>query len=249
MPLPHSKRDFYHRWLYGKLDGMIAITEKLRREIVERVPIAPERVHRLYYGVPAAPPRDEAWIEDFLSLSEPGDFNIGVFSRFEFQKGQHTVVESLRKLRESGIPVKLYLGGNVADEKYFDALKATVREQRLEDAVAFKGFMKEPMRAMQAVDVYVLPSRAEAFGLVLAEAMRCGTAVIGTNAGGVPEIIEHGRTGFLYEWDDAEGLAQLLGSLFHDARLRSSVGQRGKASADDRFDERTHFDRLAELIA
>lgn len=249
MPLPNSKRDPYHRWVYSHVAGMIAITEKLKRDILEHIPIAPERVHRLYYGVPPPPPRDEAWNEKFLSLSKPGDFNLGVFSRFEFQKGQHTVVEALHWLREKGFPAKLYLGGGVADESYVERLRKSIGEKGLDAAVAFKGFMTEPMRAMQALDVYILPSRAEAFGLVLAEAMRCGTAVIGTNAGGVPEIIDHEQTGLLYPWDDAGELARLLARLFQDSSWRAALARRGKAKADDLFDEDKHFDRLAELIA
>jgi glycosyltransferase involved in cell wall biosynthesis len=249
MPLPSPKRDPYHRWVYGKVDGMIAISEKLRRDILEKIPILPERVHLLYYGVPAAPERDEAWCRSFLSISREHDFNVGVFSRFEQQKGQHTAVEALRLLRERGVPAKLYLAGNVADEQYLSTLRDRIRAARLDDAVAFKGFLKEPMHAMQAVDVYVLPSRAEAFGLVLAEAMRCGTAVIGTNAGGVPEIIEHGETGLLYAWDDAEELAQLLERAYREPEWRASLAARGKAKADDAFDERRHFDRLAEILS
>ncbi|MBY0434658.1 MAG: glycosyltransferase family 4 protein, partial [Cyclobacteriaceae bacterium] len=138
MPLPHRKFDWYHRWLYGKLDGMIAITEKLKQDILEKIPISPGRVHRLYYGVAAPPILDEQWTKDFLSISQPGDFNLGVFSRFEFQKGQHTVIESLKMLRDRGIPAKLYLAGNVAEKEYVEFIKKKITEYALDEVVSFK---------------------------------------------------------------------------------------------------------------
>ncbi len=101
---------------------------------------------------------------------------------------------------------------------------------------------------MSAFDVVVLATKQETFGLVLIEAMRNGVAVIGTNAGGVPEIIDDGKTGLLIEPDDAAGLEQCLLRLIQDAQLRESLAKVGKQKADQMFSQEQHYNRLCELM-
>src|SRR6185436_7799378 len=80
MPMAQSKRDPYHAWIYKKIDLYITITERLRQDAIRYIPLPPSRIQRLYYGVSAPQARSER-DPDFLSISQPGDFNIGVFSR------------------------------------------------------------------------------------------------------------------------------------------------------------------------
>lgn len=249
MPLPHFKRDPYHRWLYGRLTGMITITEKLKQDVLKKIPVDAHRVQRLYYGVPAPSPITEKDRLDFLSISSSSDFNIGVFSRMEHQKGQHLVIEALHLLTAKGVFPKLYLAGNTSNEAYVKSLKEKVATYGLEKQVTFKGFLKEPQKAMQCLDVYLLPSRSEAFGLVLAEAMRCGVAVMGVHAGGVPEIIEHEQTGMLFEWDNPDQLAGQLEWLMMHPDIRKKMAAQGKAKADREYDENIHFDKLLSILS
>src|SRR6266850_960956 len=169
MPLTHRKKDPYHRWLYTKIDLFITITELLKRDALDKLPIPADRIQRLYYGVPSPPPKSEAFLIQFLSHSQPGDFNIGVFSRLEFQKGQHMVIEALKKLVEKEIPAKLYIVGDVMSTEYSESLIRQVKTLGLDERVAFKGFLPQPALAMAGMDVIILPSRNEAFGLVLIE--------------------------------------------------------------------------------
>jgi len=249
MPLPHFKHDPYHRWLYSHLTGMITITEKLKQDVLKKIPIDADRVQRLYYGVPAPVPITAAERRDFLSISSPTDFNIGVFSRLEHQKGQHVVLEALHQLAKKGISPKLYFAGNTTDEGYAQNLKQKVIDYALEKQVTFKGFLKEPQKAMQCLDVYILPSRSEAFGLVLAEAMRCGVTVIGVRAGGVPEIIKHEQTGLLFEWDNPEQLAEQIEFLMLHPDIRKRLSITGKTKADQEYDENIHFDKLLTILS
>ena len=78
--------------------------------------------------------------------------------------------------------------------------------------------------------------------------MRNGVAVIGTNAGGVPEIIDHNKTGLLFEPEDAAGLEQALLRLLQDPQLRNSLAQTGKQKADQQFTQELHYDRLIKLM-
>lgn len=248
MPLPHFKHDPYHRWLYGQFSGIITITEKLKQDVIEKIPIKPELVQRLYYGVPAPTPVTQQERIDFLSISSNTDINIGVFSRLEFQKGQHLVLEALQILAAKGHHPKLYIAGNVSEKDYEKDLKQRIVTYQLEKQVVFKGFLKEPQKAMQCLDIYILPSRHEAFGLVLAEAMRCGVVVMGVNAGGVPEIIDHEQTGLLFDWDNPTQLAEQIEFLIKNPEERKKLALRGKEKADRDFEESIHFDKLGKIL-
>ena len=249
MPLTHKKKDPYHRWLYTKIDLFITITELLKRDALEKLPLPSDRVLRLYYGVPAPPSKDEVFLKQFLTISQPGDFTIGVFSRLEYQKGQHLVIDALKKLVGKEIPARLYIVGDVMSAEYNESLLSQVKSLGLTDRVVFKGFLPQPALAMMGMDVLVLPSRNEAFGLVLAEAMRCGIAVMGVNAGGVPEIIDDKQTGLLFEWGNTDQLAGHLEHLFREPAFKNQLARRGKEKADREFNREAHFQQLENLFS
>ncbi len=248
MPLAHRKKDPYHRWIYSAIDLLITITDELKKDALEKLPVPPERILRLYYGVAAPPPKNEEFITAFLTISHQGDFNIGVFSRLEFQKGQHLVIEAVKKLWDKNIPAKLYIVGDVMYKDYKESLHAQVSALDLHDHVVFKGFLTQPKLAMMGMDVLVLPSRNEAFGLVVIEAMRCGVAVMGVNAGGVPEIIDHNQTGLLFEWDNTDQLTSQLEYLYTHPEAKRELALHGKEKADKEFDSDLHFNELEKLF-
>jgi len=87
-----------------------------------------------------------------------------------------------------------------------------------------------------ASDVFVIPSVVEAFGLVTVEAMACGKPVVGTNVGGIPEIIVDGANGLLVEPKNPEKLAKNIVLLLENHELRKKMGQRGRKIAEEDFD-------------
>jgi len=93
----------------------------------------------------------------------------------------------------------------------------------------------------------VLPSVAEGFGLVLVEAQLAGLAVVGADAGGQREIIEHGRTGILVKPDDPTALAEAIASLYDDEGNALRMAKQGQRTAKQRFLARPTAARLADL--
>jgi len=88
---------------------------------------------------------------------------------------------------------------------------------------------------LQAADLYVHPAREEAFGLVLAEAMACGTPVVATRVGGVPEVVEDGLCGLLVEAADPAAMARAIETMLTDHRRRSDMALAAAAVARERF--------------
>lgn len=138
----------------------------------------------------------------------------------------------------------------------FIALGQEGPEERIGPAaIRFVPYQAEPTavaRYYQAADVYVHAARADTFPNTVLEALACGTPVVATAVGGIPEQVDDGRTGFLVPVGDAPALAQRLTQLLSDAELRAQVGGEAARAARERFDlERqadAYLDWYRELV-
>jgi glycosyltransferase involved in cell wall biosynthesis len=101
-------------------------------------------------------------------------------------------------------------------------------------------------RHYQQADLFVLPSRRESFGLVLAEAMACGLAVVATTAGAIPEVVEDGTTGLLVRPDEAQALAEAVISLLEDPEARRAMGIEGRRRVEKDFTWEEVVTRIVE---
>lgn len=252
MKLTRAKRDFYHRFLYARLDAMLTITEELaacaRKFLGEEMT---PRVHTLYYGVKVleSPLPAETRARLRRSWGVPDDaVLVGLFARMEAFKGQHLLLDALRQAREDGLRLHALIVGHAMNDEYPLQLKAQVAEHGLQERVRFEGFTDDVQSWMQACDVVALTTIEETFGLVLAEAMRAGVAVIGSDRGGVPEIIRDNENGLLFRSGDADDLYRQLARYASEDGLRAHLAATGKIDADRRFDERKHFAALRRYL-
>jgi glycosyltransferase involved in cell wall biosynthesis len=116
----------------------------------------------------------------------------------------------------------------------------------IRDYVRFLGFIEHdemPQHYAQA-DLFVLPSRRESFGLVLAEAMACGLPVVATTAGAIPEVVEDGVTGVLVPPDDPRALAKAINSLLSDPERMNAMDINGRKRVEEHFT----WDKVAERV-
>ena len=100
---------------------------------------------------------------------------------------------------------------------------------------------------LQAADIAVVPSHVEPLGNATLEAMSHSLPVIGSNVGGIPEMIEHNQTGLLVEARQVGDLARAIATLIDDAPLRSSLGLAGRARCEQLFSLNVHIDNLLTL--
>lgn len=143
------------------------------------------------------------------------------------------------------------LGGRAysADATYATQLWMRGLWLRSLGALAYTGFTPEVGRFLSALDVFVLPSDCEPFGLVLIEAMARGVAVVATDAGGVPEIVEHGRTGLLVPPRDPAALADAIAHLLDHPQERRAMAEAGRTAVRQRFDQGRMLDEYQTLYA
>jgi len=139
-------------------------------------------------------------------------------------KGLDILLRACAELKERGCPFVLHIIGDGPMRKELEAL---AQELNLYDDIIFYGYMLHPEEFMPFFDVFVLPSRAEAFGSVFAEAALCWLALVGTNVGGIGEQIEDGVNGLLVEPENHLALAEALEKVVSDPIYRHNLARAG----------------------
>lgn len=144
------------------------------------------------------------------------------------RKGLLELLNAFEQIYSATPGMHLVIAGKVVfvhEEKYFGSLLRAVAEPGLADRVHFTGEVRDVSGLLRAADLMVLNSREEPFGLVLVEAMSSGTAVLATRVGGIPEIVEDSKNGWLIEKSDTPGLARKLFELSQNRGLLKKVAQ------------------------
>jgi glycosyltransferase involved in cell wall biosynthesis len=228
----------------------LTITENLKNQALRFLPLNQEQIRVLYYGVPKQNQTNITVCNQYFNeIGFDGEiFTVGLFGRIEYAKGQHVLIDATLKLINEGERIQSAIIGHIMDQSYYKKLKKKVNDSGCDNAIRFAGFHPNPTSIMGCFDVIVLATEVETFGLVLPEAMRAGTAVIGTNAGGVPEIIQDGKTGFLFEPGNAGELAQCLKKFIKSPELHKKLAMNGKIFADENFSEEKHFAELNHYL-
>ncbi|GLY09778.1 N-acetyl-alpha-D-glucosaminyl L-malate synthase BshA [Pseudobacillus badius] len=153
-------------------------------------------------------------------------------SNFRSVKRVPDVVRVFKRVREK-MPAKLLL---VGDGPEMTIVCKLVSELQLEGSVLFLGKQDNLEELYALSDLLLLLSEKESFGLVLLEAMACGVPCIGTNVGGIPEVIEHGRNGFISELGDIESMTAQALQLLTDEEFYQKASEQALKTVQTRFD-------------
>ena len=163
--------------------------------------------------------------ERLFALAEteltPDAFIVGTIAELHKSKGLQYAIEAFAKLAQKNQNMRYFVLGS-GDEK--ERLDALVRHYGLQERVFLLGFVEDAARFLMAFDVFILSSTTEALGLVLLEAGHAGLPVVASNIGGIPEIIEDGKTGILVQPRDSRGLADAIKKIFDSHTMRMSLG-------------------------
>ncbi|WP_274650243.1 glycosyltransferase family 4 protein [Paenibacillus humicola] len=143
-------------------------------------------------------------------------------------KGMDVLLRACAGLKERGYSFMLHI---IGDGPIRTELEQLAVELQLYDDIIFYGYMLHPEEFMPFFDVFVLPSRAEAFGSVFAEAALCWLALIGTNVGGIAEQIDDGVNGLLVPPDDPDALCAALEKVIADPDYRYNMARAAWAKA------------------
>ena len=207
----------------------MACSEYIRDRLIERG-VAPERVVAVPNGVEKV--SDER-LPDGSTDEEPP--TIGIVGQIGEWKGHDDLLDAVRRLAEQDVSVRCVVVGT-GDDEYVQSLRQRVRAYGLEEVVEFRGYVHDTDAIYADLDACVVPSRVEeAFGLVAAEAGMREIPVVVARRGGLPEIVEDGKTGFVVEGEAPRQLADRLERLSENPSLCREMGRQGRRHILQRY--------------
>jgi len=231
-----------HQWISKGAGQIIAISEATRRGIEERGE-ASGNVTTAPNGIPAPDPAKltpaaEVRATFGVRADEP---LIVCAARLQEEKDVKSLIAAMPAVLKASPKARCIVAG---EGSLRAELTAQIAALGIEDSVQLAGFCGDAISLMNAADVFVLPSLAEPFGLVLIEAMSLGKPVIATKAGGPVEIVEDGVTGLLVSPADPAALGGAISRLLVDETARLEMGRRGL----ERFKEKFTVERMTGEI-
>lgn len=181
----------------------------------------------------------------------PNEVIVGFMGRISAVKGLKTTLEALAKL--SSEPWQFVI---VGDGEYTHSLMEHARRLNIDDRVKVVGYVahtKAP-RYLSVFDILLLPSETqpnwkEQFGRVLIEAMACGTAVIGSDSGEIPNVIRRTRGGLVFPEKDSTELARQIQTLIQDSSYRNSLASKGRSNVLSDYTDKVLALRFVRAIS
>lgn len=248
MGAKRPKKDLLHRWIYGKVDRVLSISDETLIRNRAALPLPAERIQRLWLGTELAHCEEApALIRHELGI--PDGPLIGMVGRFSRGKGQRELLDAFALLRTKFTDLQLLLvGGKLAaegaDEAFVAELEREIARRQLGAVVHLPGFRRDTARMLQAMDVVTIPSHNEAFGLTVIEAMAAGKPIVGAPTGAIPEVL--GGAGLLAESLLPEAFSLQIKLLLEDNKLREHSGTQARIRAEQEFGMSQHLDKLCQ---
>jgi glycosyltransferase involved in cell wall biosynthesis len=214
------RNPWVHRLKYKwACEGVIAVSEAVRSGLIQSgVPGGKIQVIHTGIEIPPAAPQTRSR----FGLSET-DFVIGHLGAFTKEKGQDVAVAAAVLLRESMPHARVLLAG--------DGMLLNDMRRRAPANVTFPGFIADHAAFFGALNVFIMPSRSEAWGMAALEAMAHGVPVIASDVGGLPEIVQPGNGGWLVPAGDPAALARAITESASSADRLHEQGKKARRRA------------------
>jgi len=213
-------------WVLQQLsEGIIVTSEQNKQHVVAAAGLDPRKVRVIHAGLD---------VEGFAAGLQPrarGDrFVIGSVGRLSAEKGHVFLVRALRHMKHIDCVCLIVGDGPLRHE-----LERVAIQEGVADRVRFLGFQEDVAGMMSQMDVVVMPSLDEAFGIAVLEAFALKKLVIASDVGGLPELVRHGETGFLVPARDSVALAAAINYAFTHRSECERMGRNGYELAANTF--------------
>ena len=246
MPYPFKNRIgsfLYSKILYTRL---VTVSNSVRETLL-KCGVPGDKVQVIHHGTNveafAKITEDRRAVRAALGIPEDS-VAVGIVGRIAPEKGHAVLLEALQKVHER-YPVHLVIVGNGPDEELIRDRAALLG---LSGQVLFTGFRDDVNNVINALDVVAVPSTwNEPCSAVVQQGMALSKPVIGTRAGGTPEMVVDDGTGFLVPPSDSDALADAMARLAGDAFLRKRLGAAGKERVEALFSLRVMTDKIEAL--
>jgi N-acetyl-alpha-D-glucosaminyl L-malate synthase BshA len=226
-------------------DGVTAVSEFLKRMTVEEFDVK-KHIEVIYNFVDLSV-YGRARHPDRPAYAAPGERILLHVSNFRPVKRVLDIVRIFERVARE-VPSVLLMVGEGPERASAQAL---ARRLGVQDRVRFLGRRDRVEELASVADVFLLPSELESFGLSALEAMACEVPVVGSDSGGLPEVVKHAETGFLLPVGDVDGMAARVIEILKDDEHRRCLGQAGRRRAAALFgSERvvSQYERFYESV-
>jgi glycosyltransferase involved in cell wall biosynthesis len=216
----------------GRAARVLADSENTRRDLIELLGVAAEKISVVYAGVEPRfhAEQDPSRLAQVRARYQLPEFFLLFVGTIEPRKNLKRLITAYSHMRRQiGLPHQLVIGG--ANGWLYEDIFAQVVREGLSENVKFLGFVAdEDLPALYTLaDLFAFPSLYEGFGLPPLEAMACGTPVVASNTSSLPEVL--GSAARLVDAEDVDGLSDAMASVLGDAELRSRLANSGRAQA------------------
>lgn len=230
---------------YSRLIDMNLVeNEKIEALLLQNYREKPEKTRLIHNGVNLEKfnkRADTKIIREKYALKD-GHFLVAFLGRFSVEKNPLAVIEIAKKLRNQ--LVEFLMGGH--GPMYHEVVQQ-IQENLLQDKIKTPGFV-DTIEILSVADVLILPSTLDGRPNIVLEAMAMGVPVIASNIGGLPGIIKHGETGFLFDADDLEGFAQTILKLKNAPELRESIRKAARQYAEEVLNDQFMHEKYMKVV-
>ena len=237
-------QNIFSRWKYRQVDRFICASSFIRTVLADDG-ISPKRLDVVYEGVDLVnldtAPRVN--LHEIFSLPEGAPI-VGNVGALDPDKGQRYLIKAaqlvIRKIPNAQF---LIVGQGVLEE----TLRQQIKSLNLEKHVLLTGFRSDVLSLQKGFNVFVMSSLSEGLGTSVIDAMACGRPVVSTNVGGLPELVDPGKTGQLVSPHDPRSLAEAILSILQDKTLQVRYGHAASRRARQLFSADRMIDETVEV--
>jgi glycosyltransferase involved in cell wall biosynthesis len=228
-------------------DAVIAISPAVEAHLTDDFGVTRARVVYIPSGVDL---EKFAGVDDVSRARCRARFNlgdapvVGMIARFSDVKGQDILIKAMKTIIAHIPDARLLLIGEGKTEQ---ALRGLVEDLGLAERVHFFAVVNNALEMLSLFDVAAMPSRQEGLGLSIMEAQAAGVPVVAARVGGIPSLIEDGRTGILVAPEDSEALAGAVVRILRDKKLLKDIGLAGRAFIRKTYPAQRMVDQTAAL--
>ncbi|MFN7942281.1 MAG: N-acetyl-alpha-D-glucosaminyl L-malate synthase BshA [Thermoanaerobaculia bacterium] len=231
------------RWAVRSSDAVTAVSESLRQATLEQlciedkaIEVIPNFIDPARFAAVSHQPGARRW-------AKPGERILIHISNFRPVKRVMDVLDIFLALR-GRLPVRLLLVGDGPDRA---RIESRCRELGCAGEVTFLGNLQAVEEILVGADLFLLPSDHESFGLAALEAMACEVPVIASRAGGIPEVVDDGVTGYLLPVGDVSAMSEAAFGLLSDPARHRAFALAARRRAVERFSQREIVGRYRAL--
>jgi glycosyltransferase involved in cell wall biosynthesis len=246
-----KKTDKMHNWLYGRVNYAIAISKVIKDNLLETTDLDENKIVLHYNGVD--PEKFDPNNVDFMKVRKEMNIKedellLGMVARFSAGKGHENFLLVAKELSIKYNNLKFIIVGEASkgEDAYAEEIKELADFYGLNNII-FAGFRNDMPEVLSAMDIFIFPSHAEAFGVALVEAMAMAKPSVSTSSDGILDITIDKDTGYLFKKDDPADLKNKLELLINSPEKRRALGKASRQRVLEHFDSQKLMHGLVEL--